>query len=291
MTEPSIEELLNSKPNSTPSPEPQGSPQTGETSQPAEAAPEAIAPAHEAAKDGQPGENTNGATPAPQQPPEDDRIKAFQKAAEDERRKRQTYEREVQELRAHMAELQRLQQGKAQTPAQPEYLDPEGMQHLQAQLSQALQQERQQFQAALVETKVVQSQEIMRARYDDYDDAEAAFAQAAEQDPTLWQKLYAHPVPAQFAYQEGKRQRVLQQMGSDPEAYISKRVEEALAKRQAEQPPQPAPQPQTPAQPGFALPQSLAGVPSVTAQRAQSYQGPTPLDDLINAPLSRPRHR
>lgn len=287
----SLEEMLGEKPASAEAtPAAQGSPQTGETEKPAPEQGKAVEATPAAATPAETGEKPNGATPAPSAtPPEDDRqSRAFQKAAEDERHKRQALEREFEELRRQNAEIQRQLQAQQRPQQQPpEFLDPEGTQFLHSRFNAALQERDAAYNQALLETRVVQSQEIMRGRHADYDEVEAVFAEAMDADPTLVAKMQAHPMPALFAYQEGKRHKVLKEMGTDPESYIASRVEAALAKRQAEQQPAPQATPATPTPPP--PPPSLATIPSATSHRAQAWQGPVSLDDLLSQPLRRSR--
>ncbi len=278
----SLEEILEAKPAAS---EAKEAPQTGEAQQPqpTEVKPAEAAP--EAATGQQTGDKAEGAPPAPEPNLQEEvaKLRAFQKAAEDERKKRQDYERTVQELRAQNAEYQRYFEQARQQQAQqaPELLDPEGAQYLQGQFQTALQQQ----QAQLLEFKVVQSQEVMRGRHADYDEIEAVFAEAMQADPSLQAKLYAHPMPAQFAYTEGKKLKALQEIGSDPDAYRSKLAEEIKAQLMAEIKPQ-TPPVQTHAAPP--PPPSLAAVPSATRPQTQ-WNGPTPLDDLLSQPLRRGR--
>lgn len=275
----SLEEILEAK--TAASAPAQEAPQTSEEAPAAEAV--ETSPPETAEQ--QAGEQKDGAPPVPEPNLQEEvaKLRAFQKAAEDERKKRQEYERVVQELKAQNAEYQRyLEQARSQQNQQvPELLDPEGAQYLQGQFQTALQQQ----QAQLLEFKVVQSQEVMRGRHADYDEIEAVFAEAMQADPSLQAKLYAHPMPAQFAYQEGKKLKALQEIGSDPDAYRSKLAEEIKAQLMAEIKPQTPPAQTHTAPPP---PPSLAAVPSATRPQTQ-WNGPTPLDDLLSQPLRRSR--
>src|SRR5690606_36272571 len=98
----------------------------------------------------------------------------------------------------------------------------------------------------LLEQKVVASQEAMRQWREDYDEHETIFAQEMQRlesagDHTLRRRLNAHPFPAKFAYEEGKRLKLQQEL-SDPDAYRAKLREEIMAELQSQQQP-PASQP------------------------------------------------
>jgi hypothetical protein len=287
----SFEEMLNEKPaQADKSPEPQDSPRTGEAEQPGTETQKTAEAAPAPNTGQQTGDKPDGATPAPENITEEVRqARAFQRAAEDERKKRQALEAAVNELRTQNAELNgylKAHQKPAQQPQQPDFLDPEGVQYLQQYTQQALQQQQSAFQQALIEQKVVQSQEIMRSQHKDYAEVEEVFAEAMQRDPSLRDQLYAHPMPAQFAYQEGRKIKAMREIGDDPDAYRARIKDEILAELKASQP-QPTPAQQM--QPAPTPPPSLAGIPSATARTAQAWQGPTPLDDLFNQPINRRR--
>lgn len=272
-------------------PEGQGSPPAGEA-EPQAAEQEKPAEAAPAPNSGQQtGENANGAPPAPEPNPQDEvrQVRAFQKKAEDETRKRQELEKQsekqIGELRQQLAEMQAYLQGQnGQRPAQqqPEFLDPDAVRYLQ----QVREQDRAEIGQELYRTRVEQSQFMMRQKHTDYDEVEAVFADEANRNPALWQELARHPVPASFAYEHGRKVRAMREIGEDPVAYREKLKQELLAELQ---PSQPAPQlkPQTLAAP--TPPPSLAGVPSASPQVVRGYQGPTPLEDLLSQPLRRSR--
>ena len=77
----------------------------------------------------------------------------------------------------------------------------------------------QQMAQQLFETRVYATQEVMRSIKPDYDQAEEAFAKAAQQNQTLTRQMMSHPNPAKFAYEQGKRIMALQRIGDDFDGY------------------------------------------------------------------------
>lgn len=283
----SIEELLEAKPAGQSTAEPQASPQTGEAERPATTQPQAETAAPEPIPGQQPGETNEGVPPTPENPAEEvAKVRAFQKKAEDETRKRQELEKhsekQIGELRQQLAEMQAyLKQGQQPAQQQPEFLDPQAVQYLQ----QLREQDRAEVGQELYRTRVEQSQFVLRQKHADYDEVEAVFADEASRNPALWQELARHPMPAAFAYEHGRKVRAMREIGEDPIAYRERLKQEILSEIQTSPPPQL--KPQTPPVP--APPPSLAGVPSASPQVVRSYQGPTPLEDLLSMPLRRSR--
>lgn len=271
-------------------PEGQGSPPTGEA--PSQAVEQdrttEAAPAPNSGQ--QTGDKTDGAPPAPEPNPQDEvrQVRAFQKKAEDETRKRQELEKQsekqIGELRQQLAEMQAYLQQQGQRPAQqqPEFLDPEAVRYMQ----QVRERDRAELGQEIYRTRVEQSQFVMRQQHQDYDEIEAIFAEEAHKRPALWQELAAHPVPAAYAYEEGRKIKAMREIGSDPNAYREKLKQEILAELQSSQP---SPQLKPPVTAVPAPPPSLAGVPSASPQVVRGYQGPTPLEDLLSQPLRRSR--
>lgn len=136
---------------------------------------------------------------------------------EEAERRASQYERELAELqraaRAHMAQQQQ------QPP--PDWL---------TEPDQAAAHFQNQIRSEIYTTRVLLSQETMRSLKPDYDEAEAAFAKAAETDPSLQQKLFSHPNPAKFAYEQGKRVMAMSRIGDDVDGY-EKRIREEERQR------------------------------------------------------------
>jgi hypothetical protein len=187
------------------------------------------------------------------------------KALESERQKRQDLEKRLADLEGRVPQNQQQQQH--QQPVLPDpYEDPEGYFRAQQEYQQR----------NLFETKAVLSQDFMRSQYEDYDEVEAYFADAAEKDPRLAIGLLNSPNPARFAYEQGKRQRLLDEIGSDPEAYKAKIRESVLAEvgGTVEQPPQNT---------GAKAPTSLAAVPSAPSRRDDKGRfAPASLSEILD---------
>lgn len=266
---------------------------TGEQTPPSgEAAAAPPAEAHQ-------GEPTTEAPPASdpsEAPPADAMVP--RKALEEERKKRQKWEKEaaeaasyrerVSQYEAQMRDMQtreqqwqdwaRQIQAAQQQEQQPDPLaDPHAyMAAMQQQVNAMLEQRDAQVAQHLWTTKVEASQEAMRATHKDYDEVEAVFVEAAKSDPTLYQKLRLAASPARYAYEEGKRIRLLQEIGNDPEKYIEAKLAERLKAAQAT-----ATAPTT-SQTAAPPPRSLAGVPSTAPRNAGAvWNGPTPLEDIL----------
>jgi len=269
-----------------------------EPTTPAEATPDGTpataAPAH--ADQGEP--TSEDAPPAsdPSQVPAEAMVP--RKALEEERKKRQKWEKEAAEAAAfrervpqYEAQLRDMQareqqwqewarqvQAAQQQPDQPDPLsDPQAyMAVMQQQVSTLLEQRNAEIAHHMWVTKVEASQDAMRAVHKDYDEVETVFAEAMKADPTLQHKLRMAPSPARFAYEEGKRIKLLQEIGNDPEKYIEAKLAERLKAAQAA-----ASSPTTPTQTA-PPPRSLAGVPSSAPRNAGAvWNGPTPLEDIL----------
>lgn len=183
-------------------------------------------------------------------------------AVQDERRKRQEAEARVKQYE------QQLAQRREQAPPPDWYADPQ-------QAAEAMQR---QMHEQITLTRVSLSQDWARDRYQDYDEVEQVFTAAASQDPTLWQKLYRHPNPAKFAYQEGKKFKLLNEIGDDPDAYRQRIISEATASQGQGQPP-----PQQPrATPRPQLPTSLARtVNNQPRDERGKFAGRAELSDIL----------
>lgn len=188
------------------------------------------------------------------------------KAIIDERRKRQELERKLAEL-----EAERVQAKPHEAPAETDwYANPE----------QAAAQMRFEMANQVYQTKVYQSERVMKAEHQDYDEVSAIFAEVAKADPNLARQVFEHPFPAEFAYQTGKRIQLLNDIGNDPNAYRAKLEAEILAKHGITPGnSQPAPQ----AQPrNAAVPRSLARDVSQQPRRNDGrFDGPASLDDIL----------
>jgi hypothetical protein len=139
--------------------------------------------------------------------------------------------------------------------------------------------EREAVARALHDNRVMTSQAIMRMQHQDYDEAEEAFAQAAEANPSLWAKLERHPFPAQFAYEVGKQSKQIAEIAADPAAYEATLRQKIMAELAAQQP---APVVQPPKRPSVPPPSSLARVTSQAPRTiAKVWDGPRPVSDIL----------
>lgn len=182
----------------------------------------------------------------------------------DERRKRQELEKRVKEYEEQIAQFQQPKQ--EPQPAPDWDLDPR----------QAAENLQRQFETRAYQQAVYVSERVMRAEREDYDEVSAVFAEAAKKDPRLLQSVLSHPFPAEFAYKEGRRLKLLQDIGDDPDEFINRQVEARLAARQGSQP-EPT-QKQKPPQ----VPRSLARDVSQQPRNARGqFDGPASLDEIL----------
>lgn len=190
-----------------------------------------------------------------------EKERAFLRAAEEERRKRQELERRLAEL---------------EKPKQPEgekktfWDDPEG--HLKT-FEQSLEQRLSQRE---MNVKLTTAEAIARTKYKDFDDNIQVFAGLLQQTPGLREAWLASPDPAEFAYRAGQRTKMLTEAGSIDE--LRERIEkETRAKLEAEYKAKQAELEKQRA----ALPGSLSDVRGASTRQQPVYTGPTPLEDIL----------
>ena len=122
-----------------------------------------------------------------------EKEKAFLRAAQEERAKRQALE-------------QRLAAMEAAKPKEAEkafWDDPEG----------AIAKQKREFEQQILSMRLGTSEQIARSRYADFDEKVAKFTELANTTPGLAQQMFAHPDPATFVYQTAKNHIELQQAG------------------------------------------------------------------------------
>lgn len=159
----------------------------------------------------------------------------------DERERRQKAEREAEELRQYRRRIEETQrQAAMRAPDLLEHPD------------QRMQYERQQIESALIGQKLQQSRFIAEREFG-AEEVAAAYAWF-DQHPQLSHQLLAHPSPFHAAVEFYRRQKIADEVGSDPEAWRTKERERIRAELLAEI--QPAQQTQT------RLPGSLAAAPA-----------------------------
>ena len=179
----------------------------------------------------------DAAPPAEQR--DDDGPMVPRRALEDERRKRQDYEKQVHEFQQWMQSQGPQQQQPYEQPSAPDvWTDPEGALRHQHQTLQS------QFEQQIIATRVETSRHLMRMQHEDYDELEAVFDQACQQQPHLLHQAAQHPFPAQFAYQQARQFLVMEHLQNNPDAYaslMSGRGQDQPAIQQSRQPSAPVP--------------------------------------------------
>ena len=120
----------------------------------------------------------------------------------------------------------------------------------------------------------------------------ADFKAFAEQDPTLWPKLYQQAMPYQWMTSEIDRRRMHREIGDDPSAFEARIREKVLAEIAAaggNGNGEAAPAPRGPGLP--AQPPSLASARSVAGRTAVAFTGPPPMSELFPGVENRRRAR
>ncbi len=140
------------------------------------------------------------------------RANAFQRKAEDEVRKRQAIE-------------QQMQRPPEETPDFWE--NPEGV--IKNQVDQVRQEIGQEFQTRLLNM----SESSAKARHDDYDEKFHIFSQMVQRDPSVYQQMLQQPDPAEYVYSTAKRLMDIQSIG-DVDAFKEKTRSEIRAEIEAE---------------------------------------------------------
>jgi hypothetical protein len=198
----------------------------------------------------------------PSQPEMTEKERAYLRAAQDERHKRQELE----------AELAKLRQPQQQPGEQPKgfWDDPEG----------AIAKAREDIRGELLNVRLSTAEQLARSKYQDFDQNIERFAKILDQTPGLHAQWLASPDPAEFAYKIGKNHVLLEQAGSidaitekvrkETEVAVRAKVEaEFKAKQEALE------------RERAALPPSLTESRGTsTPQRAQ-WNGPTPLENIL----------
>lgn len=243
-------------------------PNTGQFVPKTEASAEKAAPAKEEPKKEEPAKAAPAAAPAAPQQEFTDKEKAFLRAAQEERQKRQALEQQ----------LAALQGGKPAPGATTEapktfWDDPDG----------ALKRHEESIRTETTNARLNTSEFIARQRHPDFEEKAAVFrdmiSKAGPNAGPMVQQWLAAPDPAMYAYNLGKNQMELQQVGNldalrtkiekDTEARVRAAMEaeyktkqEALERERA------------------ALPGSLSDARSTGTNR-RVWGGPTALDDVL----------
>jgi hypothetical protein len=143
---------------------------------------------------------------------EDDGIMAAYMA---EKKKRQAYEQQ----------LQQIQNSQQQPEPEFDWSNPEKTLELKAQ----------QIENKFNERFLNMSEASCKQRHEDYDQKYEVFVSMATENPAIINQMQAQPDPAEWAYQQATKQSLLNEIGSDPEAYRQKIEAEVRAKFEAEQ--------------------------------------------------------
>lgn len=207
----------------------------------AEPAPvEPVAPAEPQADTG--AQPTSPPEVAPQEAPHTVPISAIL----DEREKRQIAQRENEDLRRKVAEYEAAKAHPAPDPAE----NPREFAAYQ----------QQQVQQVMWNERLNMSEAIARQTHgeDAVNAAREAFAQAVKSNPPLYAELQRQPNPYSFVVQWHQRQKLLDEIGSDPAAYRA-RIADQIRAEMAAQSTTPS-VPTTPAKPN--LPPSMASAPA-----------------------------
>jgi hypothetical protein len=246
-------------------------PNTGQFVPKTEAAAEKAAPAKEEQKKEEPAKAAAPAAPAPQQE-FTEKEKAFLRAAQEERQKRQALEQRLAALEGN-----KPQPGATTEAKKGFWDDPDGA------LARHRQETEQTVQTTVVNARLNLAETIARSQHPDFDEKVAAFrdilTNAGPNAPVIAQQWLAAPDPAMYAYNLGKNHMELQQVGNldalrskiekDTEARVRATMEaeyktkqEALERERA------------------ALPGSLSDARSTGTNR-RVWGGPTALDDVL----------
>ena len=195
---------------------------------------------------------------APAQNDMTDKERAFLRAAQEERQKRQELERRLAAME------------KPAEPAKQFWDDPDGN----------INTIRNEMQTLALNTRLNTAESIARSKYTDFDDKMAVFKEVVQRSPWLVGDMLNSPDPAQFAYTTAKNHLELQQMGNmdaikaqvekDTEARVRAKIE-AEYKEKAD----------AAARAREALPGSLSDARGSSNPSRPVWNGPTPLADIL----------
>ena len=190
-----------------------------------------------------------------------DRERAFLRATEEERRKRQDLERRLAEL----------EKPKEKTVEKKSFWD-EPDARLKATEDNVEQRLSQKELNIILRT----SEMIARSKYKDFDEKIEEFAAVLQKTPGLHAQWIASQDPAEFAYRTGEKTKLLKDAGSIDE-YKAKLEVELRQKLEAEYKAKEEEFNKKRAE----LPGSLSEVKGVAKQQRSVFTGPTPLDAVL----------
>lgn len=189
-----------------------------------------------------------------------EKEKAFLRAAQEERGKRQELERRMAEMQAKVP----------QEPAKTFWDDPE------AALAKHTAEVRQEATNARLQMAEFNS----RQKHPDFDEKVAVFATLLQQTPGLTQQWLASNDPAEFAYTLGKNHKELQEVGGI-EAMRAKIERDTTARVRAEVEAELRAKADALAKDRAALPPSLSEARAVGGGNKPVWSGPTSLDNIL----------
>lgn len=199
------------------------------------------------------------------EPPKQDfseKERAFLRAAEAERQKRQQLE----------SELKALKEERAKEPKKPFWDDPEGA---VAEINKRIEQSEQNLRQEAMRSHLRTTEALARSRYSDFDEKIALLEEMVQSIPGLQQQWLAAVDPADFAYKTAKNKKDLDDAGgldayrAKMETEIRAKIEKELKEREEQLRAERA-----------KLPPSLTDTRS-TAPAKQVWSGPTPFDTII----------
>jgi len=135
---------------------------------------------------------------------------------------------------------------------------------------------RRELREEIINQRLDMSEAFARDKYADFDDKLVIFEAMVQENPALYPQMRAQANPAEFAYKTATNQQKLQEMG-DPTAYEQKLREKITAELEAKYSAKGAAEHQKRAE----LPGTLATVSGAGGATAQTWSGPTSLDDLL----------
>lgn len=181
----------------------------------------------------------------------------FEKRATEAEQRALRAEAQAEEARRYWQsqQSQQFQPPAQQQPAKPlpdPWTDPEGY------TAAKLQEVEERFAKQEFANRVAISERMMKSQYQDFDQVVDVFGKAAQRNPYLVQEMVKSALPAEYAYQMGKRLLLADRIGGDPDSYEKKIREEERSKVLAELKAGPAQQQR--------FPGTLADAPSAGAQ-------------------------
>ena len=208
---------------------------------------------------------------------ERDARSRFEKESKAEARERKrlaqqlvNYERELQSLRSHVQRPDpKATEDAFWSGSPPEFIEQRLTAFEQRQAENAMRE------------RVETSKEIARDRHEDFDEVEAAFQEAAEKNPTLWNGVLDKRLPAIEVYKRGKQ--ILAGAESSPMSEIAKlraEIAELRAGRDGGQTETDAETAEAPAHKP-SIPRSNVGVRGTGVGKTTTWAGPTPIENVF----------